>query len=341
MLLDFCVSHFSDEQQKHFLTHRRLTQHIVSVLQHASAHKWGKVQGQYPCMRFGAAGSSSVAANAVSLFNSRTSYIHTHAKNSHKYTSFHLHILTYTYTHSRTHSHTYIHTHIHTYTHAYIHSHIHTYIHTCMHAYIHTYIRTYARTHIHTCIHTATPYMVFSPSPLLASSFLFPPPRLLPWCTLFPRGICLSGPGLAGTFVWVFFTGLKLCLAPVRVSAWLTLPGYICFESDYLWSFWPVSRGYCFVFPPVLPVFWRSILARVFPFGLLVYHSKSKYCNIGTVVQIYYFFILSLYVLCLLFSTQAEWFSLLLFGFVNRVECPSYIYWYYYYYYHYYGSCYP
>jgi hypothetical protein len=47
----------------------------VSVLQHASAHKWGKVQGQYPCMRFGAAGSNSGAVNAVSLFNSRTSYL--------------------------------------------------------------------------------------------------------------------------------------------------------------------------------------------------------------------------------------------------------------------------
>jgi hypothetical protein len=33
-----------------------------------------QVQGQYPCMRFGAAGSSSAAANAVSLFYSRTSY---------------------------------------------------------------------------------------------------------------------------------------------------------------------------------------------------------------------------------------------------------------------------
>jgi hypothetical protein len=74
MLFDFCVSHFSDEQQKHFLTHRCLTQQKVSMLQHASAHKWGKVQGQYPCMRFRAAGSSSGAANAVSLFNSRTSY---------------------------------------------------------------------------------------------------------------------------------------------------------------------------------------------------------------------------------------------------------------------------
>jgi hypothetical protein len=69
------VSNFSDEQQKHFLTHRRLPQHQVSVLQHASAHKWGKVEGQYPWMRFGAAGSSSGAANAVSLFNSRTSYV--------------------------------------------------------------------------------------------------------------------------------------------------------------------------------------------------------------------------------------------------------------------------
>jgi hypothetical protein len=74
MLFDFCVNHFSDEQQKHFLTHRRLNQHQVSVLQHASAHKWGKVQGQHPCMRFGAAGSSSGAANAVLLFDSRTSY---------------------------------------------------------------------------------------------------------------------------------------------------------------------------------------------------------------------------------------------------------------------------
>jgi hypothetical protein len=47
---------------------------------------------------------------------------------------------------------------------------------------------------------------------------------------------------------------------------------------------------------------------------------------------------MSLYVLCLLFSTKEELFSLLLFGFVNTVECPSsYIYWYYYYY----GSCYP
>jgi hypothetical protein len=46
----------------------------VSVLEHASAHKWGKVQVQHPCTRFGAAGSSSGAANAVSLFNSHTSY---------------------------------------------------------------------------------------------------------------------------------------------------------------------------------------------------------------------------------------------------------------------------
>jgi hypothetical protein len=70
----FLCQSFFGRAAKTLLTHRHLSQHQVCVLQHASAHKWGKVQSQYPCMQFGAAGSSSGAANAVSLFNSRTSY---------------------------------------------------------------------------------------------------------------------------------------------------------------------------------------------------------------------------------------------------------------------------
>jgi hypothetical protein len=103
-------------------------------------------------------------------------------------------------------------------------------------------------------------HFLFSPSPLLASSFLFPLPYVSSVMLFVSSWHLPFRSQLARFFgIWivcVFFTDLKLCLALVSFSAWLTLPGYICFDSAFLWSFWPVSRGYSFLFPPVLPVLW-------------------------------------------------------------------------------------